>query len=118
MVDFYYDEDDIAEGLHSTMFKLGFNDFNNECLDTNLDDCLCTEEWDPVCGVDGNTYSNACYATCEYVVIAYEGECVNNDECSLTTDDILGPIILKIRHLDPLLLMKMNLGRDYLFLVQ
>ena len=91
VVDFYFDEDDIAEGLHSTMFKLGFNDFNNECLDTNLDDCLCTEEWDPVCGVDGNTYSNTCYATCEYIVVAYEGECINNNECSLTTDDILGP---------------------------
>ena len=75
-VDFFYDEDDISEGLHSTMFRLGFDDFNNECLDTNPDDCLCTEEWNPVCGIDGNTYSNACYATCEYVVIAYEGECL------------------------------------------
>ena len=90
-VDFSYDEDDISEGLHSTMFRLGFDDFNNECLDTNPDDCLCTEEWNPVCGIDGNTYSNICYATCEYVVIAYEGECINNNECSLTTDDILGP---------------------------
>ena len=91
VVDFYYDEDDIWEGLHSTMFRLGFDDFNNECLDTNPDDCLCTEEWNPVCGIDGNTYSNICYATCEYVVIAYEGECINDNECSLTTDDILGP---------------------------
>ena len=91
VVDFYYDEDDFTEGLHSTMYRLGFDDFNNECLDTNPDDCLCNEEWNPVCGIDGNTYSNACYATCEYVVIAYEGECINNNECSLTTDDILGP---------------------------
>ena len=91
VVDFYYDEDDFTEGLHSTMYRLGFDDFNNECLDTNPGDCLCTEEWNPVCGIDGNTYSNACYATCEYVVIAYDGECINNNECSLTTDDILGP---------------------------
>ena len=92
VLDFYYDEDDFAEGLHSTMYRLGFDDFNNECLDTNPDDCLCTEEWDPVCGIDGNTYSNSCYATCQYVVIAYEGECLDNsNECSLTTNDILGP---------------------------
>ena len=41
MVDFYYDEDDWTEGLHSTMYRLGFNDFDNDCLNTNLDDCLC-----------------------------------------------------------------------------
>ena len=83
VVDFYYDEDDWAEGLHSTMFRLGFDDFNNDCLEPDPDNCLCTEEWDPVCGIDGNTYSNACFATCEYVVIAYEGECldINPDEC-------------------------------------
>ena len=81
VVDFYYDEDDWVEGLHSTMFRLDFNDFNNDCLEPDPDDCLCNEEWDPVCGIDGNTYSNACFATCEYVVIAYEGEClVLNEE--------------------------------------
>ena len=81
VVDFYYDEDDWAEGLHSTMYRLGFDDFDNECLEPNIDDCLCNEMWDPVCGVDGNTYSNACYAECEYVIISYEGECIVLDEC-------------------------------------
>tara|TARA_B100000945_G_scaffold310913_1_gene303422 strand:+ start:7 stop:1509 length:1503 start_codon:yes stop_codon:yes gene_type:complete len=82
VVDFYYDEDDDWEGLHSSMFREGFDYVNSECSDSSEGDCVCTGEWDPICGVDGNTYSNACYAECKYVVIAYEGECQEVlDEC-------------------------------------
>jgi len=38
--------------------------------------CLCPPTWQPVCGVDGRTYANACVARCEHVEISYEGECV------------------------------------------
>jgi|SaaInlStandDraft_1057018.scaffolds.fasta_scaffold41059_2 hypothetical protein len=35
VVDFYYDEDDNWEGLHSTMYRQGFDPLNNECLVSN-----------------------------------------------------------------------------------
>ncbi|MBN1503111.1 hypothetical protein JW930_06200 [Candidatus Woesearchaeota archaeon] len=43
-------------------------------------ECNCITLWDPVCGVDENTYGNACIAECYGVEIAYEGEC---QECVL-----------------------------------
>ncbi len=40
-----------------------------------VESCVCPEIYAPVCGENGVTYGNACYAGCDNVVVVHEGEC-------------------------------------------
>ena len=46
-----------------------------ECVERPGDNVQCLAVWDPVCGCDGQTYSNGCYAAKAGVSVDYEGEC-------------------------------------------
>lgn len=44
--------------------------------------CVCPANYEPVCGVDGATFSNACAAGCAQVAVRHTGECgLAGDPC-------------------------------------
>ena len=52
----------------------------------------CTQQYDPVCGVDGQTYSNSCVASVAGVEIASAGVCVETDATEDACPEIFDPV--------------------------
>ena len=62
---------------------VGFCDGEGVCAERPE---FCFDLWDPICGCDGVTYSNACWAASYGVSIDYFGECKEPCECDLNDD--------------------------------
>ncbi|MBK8698910.1 MAG: META domain-containing protein [Saprospiraceae bacterium] len=56
-------------------FTLSCHKDNKDCVERIDPDCVCTLEYDPVCGCNDVTYSNACHAECANIKEYNPGEC-------------------------------------------
>ncbi len=86
---------------------------NDACVDVSLinSDAICNMDYNPVCGCDGATYSNACVAKYQNGVISYTpGACNSQERC----EDLENPILNFLGFDDPLTITQAQIIGDCL----
>ncbi|CBZ49823.1 unnamed protein product [Neospora caninum Liverpool] len=51
--------------------------------------CMCPRNFDPECGVDGETYANECARVCEGTALAHKGPCTEAEEEARTAEPVV-----------------------------
>ncbi len=49
----------------------------------------CPKIYDPVCGIDGNTYDNECIAESKNIQVSYKGQCNSVDYYTMTREELV-----------------------------
>jgi hypothetical protein len=49
---------------------------SNECQEMAKENCMCTKQYDPVCGCNQKTYGNSCEAECNGITNYTKGACI------------------------------------------